>query len=152
MTKCKDNQERRFYIISTKKFGSSKNILVHQIENKTYEKYLLGQTNFDTTLPDTIKNQAIFAVKDEYTFDFIDLSDEHTEGQLELALVNNIRAFLLEMGSQFTFIGNQFKLRINDKEYLLIFCFIIGNYNVLLLLSLKLANTSLSIKVKWNFT
>jgi hypothetical protein len=43
-------------------------------ENKTYEKYLLGQTNFDETLPDTIRKQAVLAVKDEYTFDFIDLT------------------------------------------------------------------------------
>jgi predicted nuclease of restriction endonuclease-like (RecB) superfamily len=55
LNKCKDNQERRFYILAVKKFGWSKNVLIYQIENKTYEKYLLGQTNFDETLPDTIK-------------------------------------------------------------------------------------------------
>jgi predicted nuclease of restriction endonuclease-like (RecB) superfamily len=78
LNKCKDNQERRFYILATKKFGWSKNVLIHQIENKTYEKYLLGQTNFDETLPDTIRKQAVLAVKDEYTFDFMDLADEHS--------------------------------------------------------------------------
>jgi predicted nuclease of restriction endonuclease-like (RecB) superfamily len=117
MSKCKDNQERRFYIMSTKKFGWSKNVLIHRIENKSYEKYLLNQTNFDQNLPAEIKNQAILAIKDEYTFDFMDLSNEHSERQLELALVNNVRAFLLEMGSQFAFIGNQYKLQIDDKEY-----------------------------------
>jgi predicted nuclease of restriction endonuclease-like (RecB) superfamily len=117
LNKCKDNQERRFYILAAKKFGWSKNVLVHQIENKTYEKYLLGQTNFDETLPEAIKKQAILAVKDEYTFDFMELADEHSERQLESALVNNVRAFLLEMGPQFTFVGNQFKLSIDDKEY-----------------------------------
>jgi predicted nuclease of restriction endonuclease-like (RecB) superfamily len=117
MKKCKDNQERRFYILAVKKFGWSKNVLIHQIENKTYEKYLLGQTNFDETLPESIKKQAFLAVKDEYTFDFLDLADEHSERQLESSLVNNVRAFLLEMGPQFTFIGNQFKLTIDDKEY-----------------------------------
>jgi predicted nuclease of restriction endonuclease-like (RecB) superfamily len=117
LNKCKDNQERRFYILATKKFGWSKNVLIHQMENKTYEKYLLGQTNFDETMPEPIKKQAILAVKDEYTFDFLDLADEHSERQLESALVNNVRSFLLEMGPQFTFIGNQFKLTIDDKEY-----------------------------------
>jgi predicted nuclease of restriction endonuclease-like (RecB) superfamily len=117
MNKIKDNQERRFYIMATKKYGWTKNVLVHQIENKTYEKYLLGQTNFDANLPASIKNQAILSVKDEYTFDFLDLSDEHSEKQLEMALVNNVRSFLLEMGNQFTFIGNQFKLQIEDKDY-----------------------------------
>jgi predicted nuclease of restriction endonuclease-like (RecB) superfamily len=55
---CKDNQERRFYIFAVKKFGWSKNILIHQIENKTYEKYLLGQTDFDDTLSNTPLKQA----------------------------------------------------------------------------------------------
>jgi predicted nuclease of restriction endonuclease-like (RecB) superfamily len=117
MGKCKDNQERRFYIMAVKKFGWSKNVLIHQIENKTYEKYLLGQTNFDATLPADIKNQAVLAIKDEYTFDFMDLADDHSERQLEAALVNNVRSFLLEMGSQFTFIGNQYKIKLEDKEY-----------------------------------
>ena len=117
MNKCKDNLERQFYILATKKFGWSKNVLIHQIENKTYEKYLLNQTNFEETLPTEIKNQAYLAVKDEYTFDFLNLSDRHAESVLEEELVKNIRNFLLEMGHQFTFVGNQFRLKVDDKEY-----------------------------------
>ena len=117
LKKCKNNLERQFYIEATKKFGWTKNVLIHQIENKTYEKYLLNQTNFEQTLPDNVKNQAYLAVKDEYTFDFLNLTDEYTESRLEHALVNNIRNFLLEMGNHFTFVGNQFKLSIDDKEY-----------------------------------
>ncbi len=117
LNKCKDNLERKFYILATKKHGWTKSVLIHQIENKTYEKYLLNQTNFEQTLPDSIKNQAHLAVKDEYTFDFLNLSDKHSESQLENALVQNIRSFLLEMGNQFTFVGNQFKLEIDGKEY-----------------------------------
>lgn len=117
MNKCKDNLERQFYILATKKFGWTKNVLIHQIENKTYEKYLLNQTNFDATLPEELKNQAQLAVKDEYTFDFLNLADEHSESILEEELVKNIRNFLLEMGHQFAFVGNQFKLQVDDKEY-----------------------------------
>lgn len=117
LKKCKDSLERQFYILSTKKFGWTKNVLIHQIENKTYEKYLLNQTNFDSALPDNIKNQAVLAVKDEYTFSFLGLADEHSERELENALVQNIRNFLLEMGHQFTFVGNQFKIEVEEKEY-----------------------------------
>lgn len=117
LKKCKNNQERQFYILSTKKFGWTKNVLIHQIENKTFEKYLLNQTNFENTLPETIKNQAYLAIKDEYTFDFLNLSNEHSENDLEQALIKNIRAFLLEMGHNFTFIGNQYKLVVDNKEY-----------------------------------
>lgn len=117
LKKCKDSLERKFYILSTKKFGWTKNVLINQISNKTYEKYLLNQTNFDNTLPENVKNQAVLAVKDEYVFDFLGLADEHSERELENALVQNIRNFLLEMGHQFTFVGNQFKIEVEDKEY-----------------------------------
>lgn len=117
LNKCKDSLERQFYILATKKFGWTKNVLIHQIENKTYEKYLLNQTNFEQTLPENIKNQAHLAVKDEYTFDFLNLAEEHSESQLENALVQNVRNFLLEIGHQFAFIGNQYKLQVGEKEY-----------------------------------
>lgn len=115
--KCKDSLERKFYILATKKFGWSKNVLIHQIENKTYQKYLLNQTNFDLTLPESLKNQAVLSLKDEYTFDFLQLAEQHSEKELENALIQNIRNFLLEMGHQFTFLGNQFKLIVDDKEF-----------------------------------
>ncbi len=70
LKKCKNNQERQFYILSTKKFGWSKNVLIHQIENKTFEKYLLNQTNFESTLPETIQKQAYLAVKMNILFGF----------------------------------------------------------------------------------
>jgi predicted nuclease of restriction endonuclease-like (RecB) superfamily len=117
MTKCKDNTQRQFYTIATKKFGWTKDILRHQIENKTYEKYLLNQTNFDETVPEQIKNQAILAVKDHYNFDFLELNDFHSERELELELIKNVRKFLIEMGHHFTFVGSQFNLNVNDKEY-----------------------------------
>ena len=117
MSKCKDSLEREFYIRSTRKFGWTKNVLNHQIENKSYEKYLLNQTNFAETLPENIKRQAVLAVKDEYNFSLLGLADEHSENELETVLVNNIRRFLLEMGGLFTFVGNQFRLEVADKEY-----------------------------------
>jgi len=108
LKKCKNTQERQFYILATKKFGWTKNVLIHQIENKTFEKYLLNQTNFDRTLSENIKNQASLAVKDEYVFDFLELADEHSEYELEQALIQNVRSFLLEIGHNFTFVGNQY--------------------------------------------
>ena len=69
LTKCKETRQRQFYILATKKFGWTKDVLINKIEAKTFENYLLGQSNFDITLPDSIKNQAILALRDEYTFD-----------------------------------------------------------------------------------
>lgn len=117
MSKCKDNQERQFYILATKKYGWTKNVLAHKIELKAFEKYLLGQHNFKETLPEKIKNQAVLAVKDEYTFDFLELGDEHSEKELEQALIKNIRSFLIEFGTDFTFVGNQYHIEIEGEEY-----------------------------------
>lgn len=117
ITKCKDVQERRFYILSTKKFGWTKDVLINQIENKSFEKYLLNQTNFDSTVSEKIKNQAKLAVKDMYSFDFLELGEEHSEHELEIELIRNIRKFLIEMGNNFAFIGNQYKLNVGDTDF-----------------------------------
>ena len=80
--------------------GWTKAVLIHQIETQSYEKTLLGQTNFDKTVSPAIRAQARLAFKDEYTFDFLELSDEHAERELERALVGRIERFLREMRSR----------------------------------------------------
>lgn len=117
LTKCKDSQERQFYILATKKFGWTKNVLIHQIESKAYEKYLLGQTNFDTTLPDNIRNQAALAVKDNYFVGYGELDESHSEHELEQCIIDNIRPFLAEFGTDVMFAGNQYRLELDGKEY-----------------------------------
>ncbi|HET6250169.1 MAG TPA: PDDEXK nuclease domain-containing protein [Tepidisphaeraceae bacterium] len=117
MARCKDALEREFYIRMTKKFGWTKAVLIHQIENQSYEKTLLGQTNFDRALTPGIRNQAKLAVKDEYTFDFLELSDQHSERELERALIARIEQFLRAMGGLFAFVGSQFPLDVDGKDY-----------------------------------
>ena len=117
MGSCKNDLEREFYIRMTKKFGWSKNVLIHHIENQSYEKTLLGQTNFDKTVPEHIRSQAKLAVKDEYTFDFLELGEEHSERELERALIGKIEHFLREMGGAFAFLGSQYRLEVSNKEY-----------------------------------
>jgi predicted nuclease of restriction endonuclease-like (RecB) superfamily len=117
LQRCKDPLESEFYIRMTRKFGWSKNVLIHQIENQSYEKTLLGQTNFDKALTPKLRAQAKLAVKDEYTFDFLELGEQHSERELERALIARIERFLRAMGGLFAFIGSQFRLEVEDKEY-----------------------------------
>ena len=119
MSRCKDPLEREFYIRMTRKFGWSKNILIHQIDNQSYEKSLLGQTNFDQALTPALRAQAKLAVKDEYTFDFLELSEEHSERELERALIARIEDFLRAMGGMFAFMGSQYRLEVDDEEFLI---------------------------------
>ena len=117
MEKCKESLEREFYIKMTKKYGWTKDVLINHIENKSYEKYLLNQTNFDKAVPEKYVNQAKLAVKDEYIFDFLELTEEHSEKELELALVDNIKNFLGELGGNFAFMGNQYHINVGGSDF-----------------------------------
>ncbi len=117
MQRCKDDVQREFYIKITKKFGWTKNVLINQLEAGAFERYMANQTNFDKVVPEKYRHQAKLAVKDEYTFDFLELNEEHTERELEQALLGRIRKFLVEMGGYFTFVGNQYRLEIDGAEF-----------------------------------
>jgi predicted nuclease of restriction endonuclease-like (RecB) superfamily len=117
LQKVKDPLPQEFYIQATLKNCWSVRVLDHQIDNQTYEKTMLGQTNFANTLPEAIQNQASLLVKDEYTFDFLELSEEHSETELEKALIQKIRDFLIQMGADFAFMGSQYKLTVDGKDY-----------------------------------
>lgn len=112
-----------------KRYGWTKCILASFIEAQTYKNYLLNQTNFDSTLPEERRVQAKLAVKDEYTFNFAELSPKYSEHELEMQLLNNIRAFLIEMGGDFTFIGIQYHLTIGNRN-LYIYSFFIEGWGV----------------------
>jgi predicted nuclease of restriction endonuclease-like (RecB) superfamily len=109
MSRCEDLLERELYLRAAARFVWTKAVLQHQIDSKSYEKYLLNQTNFDATVPAEIQAQASLAVKAHYTFDFLDLADEHSERELEGSLVKNIRRFLIELGGAFAIVGNQYR-------------------------------------------
>ncbi len=151
MKRCKDLLEREFYLRATARFGWTKAVLQHQIDNKSYEKYLLNQTNFDAALPAEIKAQAVLAVKDHYTFDFLGLAEEHSEHELERSLVSNIRRFLAEMGGAFAFVGNQYRLEVGDQEYFIDLLLFHRRLRCLVAIELKIGSFKPEHKGKMEF-
>jgi predicted nuclease of restriction endonuclease-like (RecB) superfamily len=126
-------------------------VLQHQVDSKSYERYLLNQTNFDTAVPEDIKNQALLAVKDHYTFDFLGLADEHSEAELEQALIKNIRAFLTEMGAAFTFAGSQYRLEVGGQEYFIDLLLFHRRLKCLVAIELKIGDFKPEHKGKMEF-
>lgn len=116
-SKCKEPLEREYYLRMSRRMGWSRDVLAHQIENQSYEKTLLASTSFEHTLPAPIAAHAALAIKDNYTFDFLELGDEHSERQLEAAITARIEPFLREMGGLFAFVGRQFRLEVEGQEY-----------------------------------
>lgn len=149
--KCKDNLEREFYIKTTIKFGMTKDVLINHIENKSYEKFLINQTNFDNTIVEKYKHQASLAVKDEYNFDFLDLGDQYSERELEIGLINKIREFLSQMGTDFTFVGNQYRLEVDDEEYFIDILLYHRRLKSLIAIELKIGKFKPEYAGKMNF-
>lgn len=138
LQKCQDNLEREFYIKMSRNYGWSYRVLLNNIENQTYEKTMLGQTNFEATLPAAMQDTAKLAVKDEYTFDFLELGNDYSERQLENAIMLKIESFLREMGGMFAFIGRQYRLEISDKEYFIDILLYHRNLKCLVAIELKI--------------
>ena len=117
LEKCKDDHQRLFYIQQSRRNNWSRNVLIHQIDSQTYQKTLISQYNFEQTMPELARITASLTLKDEYTFDFLNLADSYSEFELEQAILANIRLFLIEMGSDFTFVGNQYVIELDGIDY-----------------------------------
>lgn len=117
LEKCKDVLEREFYIKMSKRNSWSYRVLMNQISNRTYEKTMTSQTNFDKNLPEKMRPEAKLAMKDDYAFSFLELGDEHSEHELEHAILSKIEEFLREVGNVYSFMGSQYRLEVGDQEY-----------------------------------
>ena len=115
--KCKNIDEAIYYVQNTLKNGISRSVLVHQIESNLYERNGKALTNFENTLPPIQSDLAKEITKDPYIFDFVTLTQDYQEKELEDALTQNITNFLLELGSGFAFVGRQYKLIVGGDEF-----------------------------------
>lgn len=117
LDKLSDCDERLWYARKSVENGWSRNVLVYQIESNLFKRYGGAITNFDQTLPKPQSDLAQQIIKDPYNFDFLSLQENVKERELERALVDHIRDFLLELGLGFSFLGSQYPLQIDGREY-----------------------------------
>jgi len=117
LNKIKDAQEREWYIRKIREHGWSRNVLSLQIETDLYRREGRAIANFEQTLPAPQSDLARETFKDPYVFDFLNLGEEAHERAIEKELVKHITSFLLELGAGFAFVGNQYLLKVADKDY-----------------------------------
>ena len=115
--KVKDSEQRLWYIQKTIENGWSRDILAMQIESGLYERQGGAITNFERVLPAPQSDLAQQLIKDPYNFDFLTLTEDAQERELERALIDHIRDFLMELGLGFSFLGSQYPLVVSGKEY-----------------------------------
>ncbi|MHC4884516.1 MAG: PDDEXK nuclease domain-containing protein [Planctomycetota bacterium] len=119
VSKCDSVDEALFYVRKTVEHGWSRAVLIHQIDSRLFEREGRAVTNFDTTLPSPHADLAREMLKNPYSFDFLDLTTEHDERELETALVDRVTRFLLELGAGFSYLGRQVRLEVGGEEFFL---------------------------------
>ncbi|MFH1824258.1 MAG: PDDEXK nuclease domain-containing protein [Candidatus Firestonebacteria bacterium] len=114
-----NHKERIWYINQTIKNGWSRNVLVHQIESRLYQRQKGDHkiTNFKRTLPLPQSDLAQQTIKDPYVFDFLNITQDVKELELHKGLVQHITKFLLELGAGFAFVGSQHHIEVSGKDF-----------------------------------
>jgi predicted nuclease of restriction endonuclease-like (RecB) superfamily len=115
--KIKDRPTREWYIKKTIENGWSRSILVMQIESQAHLRLGAAKTNFVNTLPAPQSDLARDLIKDPYIFDFLGLLEPTNERQIEKALINNLKDFLIELGVGFAFVGSQYRIEVVGQEF-----------------------------------
>jgi len=110
-------ETRRWYAAQAIEHNWSRNILVMQIETRLLERSGKAVTNFDVRLPKPQSDLARESIKDPYRFDFLGLTEEAQEREIEHALVKHVTEFLLELGAGFAFVGRQVLLDVGGEEF-----------------------------------
>lgn len=117
LDKLPDSETRRWYAAKAIEHNWSRNILVMQIETRLLERSGQAVSNFPMTLPKPQSDLARESLKDPYRFDFLGLTDEAQEREIEAALVKHVTEFLLELGAGFAFVGRQVLLDVGGDEF-----------------------------------
>ena len=113
----KDREERLWYANAAIANGWSRNILVLQIESGLFRRQGKAITNFKATLPAPQSDLAQQLIKDPYNFDFLTLTSEAQERDLERGLLEHLRQFLIELGTGFAFVGSQVPLEVGGEDF-----------------------------------
>ena len=119
LDKIADDAEREWYIKKIIENNWSRNVLVHQIESKLYERQALVSkvSNFEKLLPSAQSELALQTMKDPYVFDFIPFKVDMVERDIENALIKDVTKLLLELGTGFAFLGNQYHINVGGDDF-----------------------------------
>ena len=139
MDKVSNPDERVWYIQKAIENSWSRNVLVHQIESGLYKRQVSAEkvSNFERRLPSPQSELAVQTMKDPYVFDFIPFREDMLERDIEQALVRDITKLLLELGTGFAFVGNQYHLNVGGDDFYIDLLFYNLNLRCYVVIELK---------------
>lgn len=117
LTKLKSRPEREWYLAKAIEHGWSRNVMWHHISTQLQQRSGNAVTNFDKRLPSPDSELAQQTLKDPYLFDFLGVSEEALERDIEGAMLRHVTKLLMELGEGFAFAGRQVNVRAGDEDF-----------------------------------
>lgn len=115
-SRCKTAEEREFYLKLSKQERYSVRELDRQISASLFERTIIGNSKLSTALRES-NNELTNTFKDSYVFEFLGLPETHSENDLQRGLVRQMKNFILELGKDFLFIGEEYKLQVGNSDF-----------------------------------
>ena len=136
LSRCKRTEEREFYLRLALRERWGKRELERQLAGALFERTVLSPPSVSPAVTQLYPD-ATSIFKDSYLLDFLDLPEPHPERDLQQGLVANLRQFLLELGTDFSFVGEQFRLQVGGRDFALDLLFFHRGLNCLVAIELK---------------
>ena len=151
LSKCRNIEEALYYVQNTIDHNWSRSVLAHQIESGLYQREGKAVSNFASALPAPQSDLALQTLKDPYIFDFLSMSKDYNERELEKGLVEQITHFLLELGAGFAYIGRQVPLQVGERDFFIDLLFYHTRLHCYVVIELKTADFEPEHAGKLNF-
>jgi len=148
---CQRIEEALYYVQNTLENGWSRSVLTHQMESGLWQREGKAITNFTKTLPAPQSDLAQQTLKDPYIFDFLTLSKQHSERELEQGLIEHITHFLLELGAGFAYLGKQYPVQVGEREFFIDLLFYHTQLHCYVVIELKIGDFEPEHAGKLNF-
>jgi predicted nuclease of restriction endonuclease-like (RecB) superfamily len=151
IAKCQSVEEAVYYVQNTQENGWSRSVLTHQIESGLWQREGKAISNFSETLPAPQSDLAQQALKDPNVFDFLTLSKQHSERELEQGLIEHITHFLLELGAGFAYMGKQYPIQVGERDFFIDLLFYHAQLHCYVVIELKIGDFEPEHAGKLNF-
>ena len=138
-SRCKTIEENEFYLRLVKQESYSKRELERQISSSTFERVMIGTTKLSPVVRESLFD-ITNTFKDSYVFEFLNLPDHYTENELQIGLVREMKNFVLELGKDFLFIGEEYKLQVGNSDFFIDLLFYHRGLQCLVAFELKTEN------------
>ena len=137
---AKTKEERHFYLQLSIRNNYSKRELDRQITSSYYERYMLSDCKQLPTVTKTIDEDDYpnTRILDTYSLEFLDLPNEFSEKDLKNAIIKNLKDFILEVGKDFTFIGDEYRVQVGNHDFFIDLLFYNRELSCLVAFELKL--------------